>query len=202
MAPEPARLALELHRRLLDGDPTASAEIAEMMLPPLKAHLHKRHSAKLDHEALDDVAVDAVIAYLKAPEKFDPSKAGLFRYLTLIAEGDLKDTIRYRSRRPHNFVDSVEISEHSANRENDDAESRAGAMAILDRYGTEICTDPGDEVVLALMLRGEKGSESFARALGLRPLDSPNSRRTVTQVKDKIKKRLRRLGERLLNDQN
>jgi RNA polymerase sigma-70 factor (ECF subfamily) len=94
----PAKRALELHRRVLAGDPTASAKLAETMLGPLKAHLRKHHSSALDAESRDDLAVDAVLAYLQAPEKFDPSKAGLFRYLTLIAENDLKDAIRRRTR--------------------------------------------------------------------------------------------------------
>jgi hypothetical protein len=77
------------------------------------------------------------------------------------------------------------------------AEVRADAAAILQRFQHEICSDPGDHAVLTLVLQGETAFEEFARALGLDNPDGEEAGKKVTQVKDKIMKRLQRLKERL-----
>jgi DNA-directed RNA polymerase specialized sigma24 family protein len=208
MASEAGDRALALHQRLLASDPTASAELFETMLGSVEAHLVKRHSSALDREALRDIAVDALMSYVLSPEKFDPSKAGLYRYLTLIADGDVRDAIRSRSRQPRKLEPLVEDHRPPANSlaESEERliplnmEMRTDAMAVLKRYQHDICTDPGDADVLALILKDEKESAAFARALGLDDPEDAEARKTVLQVKDKITRRLRRLKDKLAND--
>ena len=210
MVSEAAERALAVHQRLVDGDPTAAAAAFEMMLKPLHGYLLKRHSSDLDREALRDIAVDALMFYIRWPERFDSSRAGLFRYLTLIADGNAKDALRRRRRQPAEFEPLVEdrllpansLSESADRLTSRHTELRVDAIAILERYRPEICSDPGDEDVLALILEGENDTAVFARALGLDAPDDAQARRTVLRVKDKIKRRLRRLKGRLEHDRS
>ena len=209
MASQAAERALALHQLLLKGDPTASAELFDMMLTSVEAYLVKRHSSALDHEALRDIAVDALMSYILSPQKFDPSKAGLYRYLTLIAEGDVQDAVRRRRRQPEKMEPLVENQPPPANSLDEAAqrlvpvnmEMRVDAVTILTRYQHEICPDPGDADVLALILKEENRTPAFARALGLDDPEGAEAREIVFQVKDKIKRRLRRLKDKLEDDQ-
>ena len=196
--------ATTLHRRVVAGDPTATVELFEMMLEPLSKFLCRKHTHALDREALYDIAVDALMSYSQSPSKFDPAQAGLFRYLTLIAEGDVLDAIRKRSRRPRVVENPVEDRQPAANSLTEDdetisgtMETRVDAIRIVERYHNEVCSDPGDERILELMLQGERDTAAFARALGLNDLDGAAARATVLRAKDKIKRRLRRLKDRL-----
>ena len=205
MASEAAKRALAIHHRLLEGDPTASAELFETMLKPLTRYLLSGHSSDLDRETLHDLAVDALMLYVRSPERFDPSRAGLFRYLTLIADRNAQDALRRRRRRPGEFEPLVEdrllatnsLSESTDRLTSRHAELRADAIAIFERYKPEICSDPGDEDILALILSGETETAVFARALGLHDPDGAQARPVVLRAKDKIKRRLRRLKDRL-----
>ena len=210
MASQAADRALALHQRLLEGDPTASAKLFEMMLTSVETYLVRRHSSALGHEALRDIAVDALMSYVLSPQKFDRSKAGLYRYLTLIAEGDVQDAVRRRRRQPEKMEPLVEDQLPPANSLDEAAqrlvpvnmEMRVDALTILTRYQHEICSDPGDADVLALILKEENRTPAFARALGLDDPEGPEARQIVFQVKDKIKQRLRRLKDKLEHDQS
>ena len=202
---ETARRALALHQRILNGDPSAGAELFEEMLAHVEAYLVKRYSHPLDRLTLSDIATDALIAYINAPERFNPSKAGLSRYLTLIAEGNAKDALRRLSRRPQHFEEFVE-NLHSQANNTLEAQGTPGppslerlidAMSILERHQSDICSDPGDAEVLELMLKGEKDMSAFVHALGLSEHAGADSRKSVVRKKDKIKRRLRRLKEKL-----
>lgn len=205
MASEAAERALAIHQRLVDGDPTASAAVFEMMLRPLRGYLLNRHSSELDGETVRDIAVDALMLYVRSPERFDPSRAGLFRYLTLIADRNAQDAIRRRARQPREFEPLVEdrllptnsLSESASTLTSGHTQLRIDAIAIVERHKREICSDPGDEDILALILQGEIETAAFARAMGLDDPDGALARRAVLRAKDKIKRRLRRLKDRL-----
>ena len=59
---------LDLHGRLLDGDPTASAEIAELVLGPLTEGF-KRAFPRVEETLITDAVEDAILSYLKMPSR-------------------------------------------------------------------------------------------------------------------------------------
>src|SRR4051794_32658507 len=89
---------LELHRRLLEGDPVASADLAEAYLRVLIASLRTAKNRHVHDHYLADAAGDALIALIKNAAAFDParSKAALplFSYLRLAAQGDLVNRVQ------------------------------------------------------------------------------------------------------------
>lgn len=60
-----------------------------------------------------------------------------------------------------------------------------------------VLPEESDRELLALMLEGERSTESFADLLGLGHLPLAEKRKQVKQHKDRVLKRVRRLGDRL-----
>src|SRR6266446_216030 len=90
---------LALYRRLLDGDVTASADLAKGFLEPLIAWLVGRNSSKVPKDLCVEAAEDAVIALVKSPASFKPARRmRLFAYLRMSAQGDLRNILRREGR--------------------------------------------------------------------------------------------------------
>src|SRR5258706_9987373 len=115
--PLDANWCLAIHQRLLDCDPTAPAELVEVCLDALVSALRSTHKL-YDTSLTEDAAADALLAYAKAPEKFNPAQRGLFGYLQMAATGDLRNAIA-KERRRHRWeqaVDDVELAAAGGNR--------------------------------------------------------------------------------------
>lgn len=182
-----------LHQRLLSGEPTATAEIAEAFLQPLVKGLRKRFSRVNDDHLIQVAADDALVHLFEHPTKFEPARGELFTYLRLRAGGYLLNSLR-RDRGEENKV--VELDDMRAVYDvGDDAEaaliSREFQAGVISRL-RQVFTDPTDLRVLELMIEGERETEAFAEALEVtdRPLEE--QRKLVKQAKDRINKTLDR----------
>src|SRR5207249_9166294 len=89
----------EIHERLFAADPVAPTELAEGVWKPLFKELEKRHPRLRESDFLRDAASDALISYIKQPTQFDPAKRGLFGFLIMAAEGDLRNALAKTARR-------------------------------------------------------------------------------------------------------
>src|SRR5262249_28347610 len=96
-----------------------------------------------------------------------------------------------------NYVKLVELSEASGNTGETPSYRGIEAKLLLEKYGQEIVTDSMDEKVLLLMLKGEKETHVYAQAIGIADKPEPEQEREVKRLRDRIEKRLQRLGERL-----
>ncbi|HZQ09247.1 MAG TPA: sigma factor [Anaerolineae bacterium] len=88
---------LVLHERLLHGDPTAFAKIAERYLPLLVKYLTKRFRVP-DQHLLETAAEDALLTYNEHPERFDSTRIPLSRYLAMSARGDLLNALHQQKK--------------------------------------------------------------------------------------------------------
>jgi hypothetical protein len=64
---------LGLHRRLCDGDRTASEELAELILEPLVDAVSRRFPHH-DKQTIWDGVVDALLDYCARPHQFDETR--------------------------------------------------------------------------------------------------------------------------------
>ncbi len=201
--PSPAWLH-EIHSRLLAGDPTAPAELLEEVFLPLKRAVEARNRSVHDEHFVDDAVTEALLNYIKKPDMFDPDKASLLGYLKMAAQGDLKNALakdrRWQTRRTS--LEAVEVGSWGGKEEAKQPdivttlEGKRIHLLIVEHFA-----DPTDLEMAELIIAKERSTQVFAELLGIQSLPVPEQRREVKRHKDRIKKRLRQLGERIRDEE-
>lgn len=208
-----AAVQLELHEQLLGRDPTAPARLADTLFLPLVENL-RRGYPRIDPDLITMAAIDAWAGFVKAPQKFDPSKGkSLFGYLKMAAEGDLLNALDHLKREKKRLraldalrpveVENVLRNRETATEENPLAqlETKEWQRQVEAIYGRldELFPDAIDRQLAELVLTGERRTETYTRILGLQHLSRQDQQREVKRHKDRIKKRLQRYGQILRN---
>lgn len=188
---------LGLHRRVMTGDPSASAELFSVIHRPIVGVLLKLHGVRgLSADDAGDLATDALMDYLRNPGKFQPSRSSLFTYLCMSAKGDALNLLRSRRREREKSLRFVELVRGEGNMVDVDI-CTLDADTIVSRYAAELFDDEQDVQILKLMLAGERDTEAYAAAIGLGDATAEERNAAVKQRRDRLEKRLRRLGGRM-----
>jgi DNA-directed RNA polymerase specialized sigma24 family protein len=187
----------KLHERLLAGDVTATSELFELAHRALARVLRSRQGRRLEWDDASDAATDAILSYAAEPGRFDPSRASLFGYLTLIANRDALNLLR--KRRGHHRKHEALVEHEAEGGKNTEWQpnARIDATRILEEHFDTVIQDAGDEHVLELYLLGERDTDAYAIKLGISHLDPAEKQRIVKQRRDRVEQRLRRLKEAL-----
>jgi RNA polymerase sigma-70 factor (ECF subfamily) len=192
-----------IHERLLAGDPTASADLAEKVGDVVFEKLSKKY-ARRDPDMVRDAAWDAIRAYMEHPATFDPGKRGLIGYLVMSADGDLRNALAKVRRRRENLVEDVELAGVRGKRRGQvrvgRAEEKLVAHLEVERLRPQLrrlFSNPADQAALELLVDGERSTEAFAEVWGLGNLPVDQQRSEVKRGKDRLKKALERFGEGL-----
>jgi hypothetical protein len=160
-------------------------------LAPLTAFLHHCHPTADPHD-LETAATEALVTYLRTPQRFDPSQCSLPGYLRMLARADLKNL--WRSAQRHEHVElPVEMGNNSQPALLDVliAQEETGSLRTqVDALAQRL--SPSDQKVLQLLLEGERETAVFARELNLGHLPVAEQRREVKRAKDRIQRRLDR----------
>lgn len=198
----PIHLGSTLHARLSSGDPTASAEIAEIFLPLLCKQMAFHIQHEPDPQLAEQAVVDALMNYLERPAQYNPTlNPDLLKYLCMSAKGDLanaRDSEKRRAKHyaepPRDVANSGDVSE----RETEYADDTDFVTEILHRdsevyvWIREQTQSSTDLHVVELMLEGVHRTEPYAIVLEITHMPYPEQARLVKQHKDRIKARLRR----------
>lgn len=189
---------LALHLRLIAGDKTAPDECVVRWLPDLVQRLTFRNpsTAARDEQLLAAAALDALFDYTANPQKYDPERSSLGYYLFNAAQKDLINALAREKtqRRAAKSIHLVELSVSDGNNMENDTIEKVDVAALTNSVMEEI-TDPLDRRMLALMLQGEHATPPFARVLGIQHLPKREQKSIVKRHKDRINKRLERLGQ-------
>ncbi|MBF6613647.1 MAG: hypothetical protein IVW55_11015 [Chloroflexi bacterium] len=189
---------LALHLRLIAGDKTAPDECVVRWLPELIQRLTYRNPsvAARDEQLIAAAAIDALFDYTLDPQKYDPERSSLGYYLFNAAQKDLLNALaREKTQsRQANSIHLVEFSLPDRNNMENDTIKKVDAEALMDLVMEEI-TDPLDRRMLALMLQGERATSAYAAALGIQDRPEHYQKVVVKRHKDRISKRLERLGD-------
>jgi hypothetical protein len=198
MSFDPAAL-LAVHGRLLADDPTASADLFELVYGPLIGHAIKKHAAfGMDEDRARDLAVGVLASLIERPAIFDPQKGSLFGFLCMMLDGDAKNAVRDEANRQKIFSGvAVEVEQVGGKSYVTSPETKVDAERIMSQYGAEIVVEEGDHEVLRLILEEERDYDAYAFALGISHLPPEQKRAEVKRRKDRIEKRLQRLKDRL-----
>ena len=188
---------LELHNRLLSGDPVATEEIFNVAVPELEKHLRIRFPSLapgVDPDIYLSAVYEALTDYFKNPGKYHPDKSGLMTYLRMAAWRDLQNLLRKESRHAKGRVslDSVEFSRSDGNDVSERVAEDLDGRRLIEDLKRGMTAD--ERAVFALMLDGERSSAVAAEAMGVGHLPPREQAREVKRVKDRIKKRVQRGG--------
>jgi RNA polymerase sigma-70 factor, ECF subfamily len=195
---------LALHRRLLEGDPTVSSELARKLLPRVEKRLvgsFVKSGGDLA-EVASQVGL-AIAQYLSEPERFDPSRAGLVVYLAMVARSDLLNELEARRRereREHRAVELTLSARNSVVEEEVlDAVDPVGVspekmVAALQELKA---LDEIDRKMVEMLVDGVRSTSAYAAVLGISHLPPDLQRKAVKRHKDRLQKRLERIGDRL-----
>ncbi len=206
----PREQARDIHARLLMDDPVAPSELAEAFLDLLVGWL-QAHNRGIDPHICATAAEDAILALIKNPQSYNPDRQSVEAYLRMSAKGDLKNALRAESRHRLRRADlsAVELStvgrkslwEHTdpalvvERRADEEVVEEALAPApVLESVRARLTSQ--EARVLELMREGERRTEVYSEALGIRHLPLPSQRAEVKRTKDRLKRRLERSGRR------
>jgi hypothetical protein len=182
------------HTRLLDSDPAAPRQLAAMLLrdvpPRVRARTHGWHS-----DAIGQAIDDAVVNYLKHPERFDPHLAELPHYIAQAATNRLKNWQRHEStqhraettaaRTTSELVDPLSTPDQPPDRWPD-----------LLNLMRNVCTPLEQELLVASLDR--RPLSELAAKLGLQDAspDVQNAavRRAIARIVRRLKRHARQLG--------
>lgn len=192
----------QIHQRLLEGDPTAPADLVELSGPVLCRHLRSKY--RVADELIDEAVLDALFNLLNRPETYQPAKGKLSSYLVRSADFDLRNILqKERRQRPPSTVSLDAVADDDGDGNTplvDRIEDKSidvnhwigGVDPVLLRTIREQLPAPADREVLRLMAEGERKTAAFAEVLGVTALDIEGQRRSVKQAKDRITMRLKR----------
>jgi DNA-directed RNA polymerase specialized sigma24 family protein len=194
------QLGYTLHQLLLEGDPTATAQIAEAFMPWMIEQLGHRYSNLRDPHLIDTAVADALINYFGRPDQYDPARGSLAIYLRMSANGDLLNLLK-RSRKETSSQRSgqiVELDDPNVEHEVEiQAEFDLEAWVLSQQspvweWLPRLLPDPIDQEILSLMLEGVRETEPYAEVLGLSAKLADEQAVIVKRSKDRLKKKLQR----------
>jgi RNA polymerase sigma-70 factor, ECF subfamily len=192
---------LEIHRRLCDGDRTASEELAELILDALMQGI-SRQFPRSDEDMRYEAVTKALLDYCAQPHRFAVERGvPLHHFLLMASRYDMLNLLRGEARRKAREEEAghlhatiaVELDPVVGNLlQKEENEQRHQ----LEEEMMSLLQDPKDRQILALRLQGERRTEAFAEILGISHLPIEAQRRGVKRAKDRIDKILRRHGGR------
>ncbi len=174
---------LALHRRLIDGDPTASSDLASIYFSPLLEHLRTRNRG-ISEDLLLDAAAQAWMSLVKNPHSYNPNGMRLFDFLKMSAEGDrrnIQKSERIRAKRTKS-LNLLELDPPGRNDPCADLE-HAEVFNRVDEILPGILEGlPEDQRQAAMMvLEGERSTARMANALKIEHLPVEEQKKSVKQ---------------------
>jgi hypothetical protein len=190
----------QLHSRLISGDPTASAEIAEIMLPEITQYLSQLFPNLSDPHWVDSAAIDAIMNYILRPTQYHPDLSPLDKYLKISAKYDLYNYM-HRGKLEQvliSLVEDVELDNNSSEyRVELSDDQNVEEEVIRKEFPTwsqisQILPDPIDQEFLLMMMEGVRETSIYAQTLMVENLPDNDQTILVKQSKDRIKKMIKR----------
>jgi hypothetical protein len=183
-----------LHAAVARGDSTASAKVVQLLIGPLIERLQYKWP-RTDTRDLEEQAADSLLNYLRAPQRYNPERASLLHYLVLDAHRDLINAYNKPRRLEEIPNEGVALSPVPRNNETDEfvAFSDEAGDQRIEALLDEAFPNEADRSVVELIRNGVRRNAPYAAALGFSHLPIEEQNQEVKRVKDRIKKKLRRL---------
>ncbi|MBA3682074.1 MAG: hypothetical protein H0W73_13085 [Bacteroidetes bacterium] len=190
----------EIHQLILSGDDLAFVKFCDEYYERIyeKVLVFNKLIFKENETLIMDVVTDTFLKYFRDPNRYDPEKQTLERFLLMDAEGDLKNEWEKWKRQNKNSVRSVELDEKNGNSIQD--EEPDPITNLINKEDIELLykklkilfTDEKDIEIAHLMLAGERRSTEYAKVLEIEDWEPKEQRLEIKKQKDRIDKVIRR----------
>lgn len=187
---------IALHNDLLAGRPTAFTQLAELLQPRICRALARKFF-NIDDEHLIQTAVNnAILYYLKSPNKFDAKRGSLINFVWRRAYGNVLNFIKENKKQ--NKVVELDDSQTVYSNETNDGETIEQFLIddeqdnLFYQRLSVLLPDSIDRAILELMMNNERETISFAAVLGISDEPPEEQRIIVKKHKDRIKKFIQR----------
>ncbi|HLW00261.1 MAG TPA: hypothetical protein VKT82_16460 [Ktedonobacterales bacterium] len=199
------------HQRLLAyDDSTAPAEMAEWLYEALMRETYARVCAtavggvsSVDTALVEEAVGQALLDYLEGPERYDPELASLQRYLVMAAHRDFQNMSQKEARqtRSQRYLTLLTPEQE----EPDLIDEQQDIDRVIARIDAEnlwlqvqaYFPDPIERQIVGLLVDRVRSSQPYVQLLGLTHLSADEQAEAVKRVKDRLARRLRRIGENL-----
>jgi RNA polymerase sigma-70 factor (ECF subfamily) len=187
---------VEAHGRLVSGDPTAPAQLCKAILAPLAAWLYAKRRTT-DKELVRDAATDALVDYIKHPNRWNSERGTLVSYICMAADRDLLNALEKANRRSSREILTADVEEEHFDRNVSLEEEKLSdsSDSLLPALDQKVASER-DRQLLVLMLQGERSTNKFAQLLKIEDLPKEEKALRVKQHKDRLKKVIERLRSR------
>jgi hypothetical protein len=192
---------LELHRRLLAGDPVATSDLADAYIEHLMHWISERHP-RAPEDLQYDCVEGALFNLMKNPASYNAERLSLVAYLRMSATGDLRNLCKARRRRQakETACEHVELLTDGRKycRRSDDPSWVMEMKEEAARADSQILASvrrgltATEAACLDLLLTGERKTKAFARLLNILDRPAKEQAAEVLRLKDKLTQRIRR----------
>lgn len=183
-----------LHQRLLEHDPLAYFDVFPMYMERLAKKLE---GLGYDVDVARDAALEAVLAYRKRPERYDPRKVHLFTYIMGVAKHKAVDrwrSVQAQAQRDKKQGD-VELLLRTPKDQVERMETYVRVRQLVDLLEEGKVLSERDQAILRLFLIGEGSTEEVAKVLRLPPMSKEDRQLEAKRHRDRIMKLLERFGK-------
>lgn len=194
-----------IHTLILQQDDIAFARFCDEFYERVyqKVKSFNRGIANTDEALVMDVVTDSFLNYFKNPERYDPEKQTLEKFLIMDAEGDLKNAWEKLSRGAKKNQNPVELDSENRNSDIEDENLNPYEKLVdketqleLNEKLLGIFKEEKDILLAHLLLSGERRSSEYVKLLEIEHLEEEEQRRKVKRNKDRIDKVIKRkLGD-------
>lgn len=193
---------IELHKQIQSGDDLAFAKLCDKYLEPTikKVRNFNWQINSLDGTLIPEVVIDSFYGYFYNPNKFNPEKQTLEKFLVIDAEGDLKNAWAKQKRYQNKneiIKDAVELDEQFGKSETGKVKNlntpsqiliNNEASKILESELKKLFDDKKDIEMANLILEKERETSVYAKVLEITHLEFDEQQEEVKRNKDRIKK--------------
>ncbi len=175
----------------LVADRDAATAFILLVFNALEADL-RRFVPHADPHHATEATDAALLAFVRNPTAFAPTRSPLRAFLRLVARRDLLNLLDTEKRRRRGQIPwaTVELT-HPAGNELTEGETFADHPELLAAVEG---MSPDDQRVFELMRDGERDTPVFAAVLGLAHLSADEQAAEVKRAKDRVMARLKRAG--------
>lgn len=182
-----------LFERLVEGEETASSELFSLYYDDVYRYFKKVFHGRLKEDDLLDLIAESLFKFIDKPQKFDPAKGSLKKYL----QADVRyDIINHLKKKSPNYVELDEGFRNSMVKE-DNPEISFMKKELLEKAEAMLQDWFEDEVDFKIawnVVCQTRETQHYANILGIDHYPIDKQKKEVKRHKDRIKKRLERRG--------